>query len=104
METDGAVVVGDLDWAGHLSRQPGSGMTVAAYCRANGLKTYQFLYRRQRQCGAGAGTGGGFVRLHAPVRSGGGVRAEHRSGWTLYVEPGADEATLAKAARVLARA
>ena len=104
METDVALVSGDSVWAGHLSRQPGSGMTVAAYCRANGLKSYQFRYRRQRQRGAGAGSGGGFVRLHAPARSGGGVRAEHRSGWTLYVEPGADEATLAKAARALSRA
>lgn len=104
MEKEVALVTGDPDWAGHLSRQPASGMTVAAYCRSNGLKTHRFLYRRQRQRGAGAESGGGFVRLHAPTRSGGGVRIEHRSGWTLYVEPGADEATLAKAARILARA
>ncbi len=102
METDVALVTGDPDWAGHLSRQPASGMTVAAYCRANGLKSYRFLYRRQRA--AGAESGGGFVRLHMPARTGGGVRAEHRSGWTIYVEPGADEATLAKAARAVSRA
>ena len=59
METDVVLVAKDSSWAEHLLRQPASGMTVAAYCRAQGLKAHQFLYRRQRQRKAGAESGGG---------------------------------------------
>ncbi len=100
METQVAVVTAAPNWAEHVTRQAASGLTAAAYCRANGLKVHHFLYRRQ-QLGSGANESAGFVQLHTTTRLGSGLRVEHRSGWAFYVEPGVDEATLTTVARAL---
>lgn len=77
-------------WMAHMEAQAGSGQSVAAYCRAQGLHGWQFHYWRRR-LGARHSEPSSFVEV--PVRVGSGVGVEI-GDVRVRVEPGFDAGTL----------
>ena len=73
-------------WQGYIEGQKQSGMTVTAYCAANGLRLSQFWYWRHVLCSEAAGRSG-FVELEGKPSGYAGVTLVVR-GITIQVGQG----------------
>ncbi len=86
------------DWTKVLAAQAASGLSIAAFCRQEGINLSLFHRRRQdRLTAAVPATGAGsFIELRPPppVPSGSGVSMVTAEGWRIEVAPDFDGATL----------
>ena len=85
------------DWPKVLAAQAASGLSIAAFCRQEGINLS--LFHRRRQDGSAAvtpATTGSFIELRPPppVPSGSGVSMVTAAGWRIEVAPDFDAATL----------
>lgn len=86
------------DWPKVLAAQVASGLSIAAFCRQEGINLSLFHHRR-RQEGAAAmvpAAAGSFIELRPPstAPSGSGVSMVTEGGWRIEVAPDFDAATL----------
>lgn len=79
-----------------------SGLSKAAFCRERGIGQPLFYYWQRRLREASSPVGEGFARVEAVDPAASGVRLRLVSGLILELEPGFDEATLARVLRVVA--
>lgn len=85
------------DWAKVLAAQTASGLSIAAFCRQEGISLSLFHRRRQdRLAAVVAATAGSFVELRPPptIPSGSGVSMVTEGGWRIEVAPDFDASTL----------
>jgi hypothetical protein len=86
-------------WRSLVSAQVASGGSVALFCRARGLRVWQFYEWKKR---LHPSEGAPFVAVEvvsteaAPVQPApmSGIEIRHRRGWSLVVEPGFDASHL----------
>ena len=85
------------DWPAVVQAYTASGLSVAAFCRDQGIST-SLLYRWRRRCPdeAAPGSSGSFVELRPVDRrgAGSGIAVVVDGGFRLEVEPGFDATTL----------
>ena len=83
------------DWPTVLQTFEDSGLSIATFCRQQGI-CRSLLYRWRQRLGAGAPSEDAFVELRPALepRPGSGVTVVSDQGWRLELEPGFDEATL----------
>ena len=86
------------DWPQVLAAQAASGLSIAAYCRQEGINLSLF-HRRRQEClpaAVPASAAGSFIELRpqstAPLSSG--VSMVTAEGWRIEVAPDFDAATL----------
>lgn len=85
------------DWPKVLAAQAASGVSIAAYCRQEGINLSLFHRRRQDRLAAVVpATAGRFIELRPPptAPSGSGVAVVTAEGWRIEVAPDFDAATL----------
>lgn len=85
------------DWPKVLAAHAASGLSIAAFCRQQGINLSLFHRRRQDGLAAAApATTGSFIELRPPptVPSGSGVSMVTAAGWRIEVAPDFDAATL----------
>jgi len=85
------------DWPTVLAAQAASGVSIAAFCRQQGIDPSLFHRRRQDRLAAVVpATTGSFIELRPPttVPSGSGVSMVTEGGWRIEVAADFDGATL----------